>query len=220
MAASAQSGTPTLLLRAGHDVVPAAQTAAVAAAVEASNRAQRIGDLPDALNPGIIDPAKATALLEALHKMPADALAAIGNKALYLNSPGLQIGATAPTTPASFARPFRLEVVEVQGETVLARATVVVDCDVARRNVGEARARLADAEQRVKALEAKGGGDRVALIALSDARAQRFAIAKTWRQNASAVMQCGGDGAAAQADLTAAEQAVKTTIVAPRTGMP
>jgi hypothetical protein len=80
VAASAQADVPTLLVRVGYKVVPAAQTAAVAAAVDASNGFQRIPGLPDRLNPGIIDPAKAAALLAALQRMGAPALAPIGGK--------------------------------------------------------------------------------------------------------------------------------------------
>jgi hypothetical protein len=131
----------------------------------------------------------------------------------------MQIGVTAPTTLASFAQPFQLEVEDVQGETVLAHATVSVDCDLARTHVGQARAGLAKAERTVKALEGAGGNDAAALRAVSDARAVRFAIVQTWRENAAAVVQCSG-GAAAQADLAAAERAVQATIVPPHTGMP
>ena len=207
-----------LRIRVGHAVLDASDATAIAAAVAASNSAERIEGLPDALNPGIIDPAKAAALLASLRGTAANTAAVLAGGALYLNAPALRIAATAPTTAASFAQPFRLEVQEVQGDTVLARATVAPDCDLARAQAAAARASMAAAEQAVTASERQNSGDSAALRALSDARARRYAIAQAWRENAAAMVECGDEVAAA--DLRAAERAARVTLVPPHTGMP
>lgn len=220
------AGASTLRLRVGHEVVDSGSAQGVAEAVAVSNRAHRIDGLPDALNPGIIDPAKAEALRVALPRLPEESLKPIAGRALYLNSPGLLIGTAAPTTPASFEQPFWLDIVDAQGETVLARATVSIDCDLARAHASAARARFGAAEQDVKTTEAQKAAaagrsnEAAALRALSGAQARRFAIAQVWRTNASAVTGCDPRDQAAKADLAAAEQAVRATVVAPRTGMP
>ena len=220
------AGADELKVRAGFATVAAASASAVAEAIATSNAESRLEGLPDTLNPGIIDPAKAEALLRALPGLPPDMLAPLAGRALYLNAAGLRVGASAPTTPASFAAPFRLEVEEVQGQLVIARATVPTDCGLARTRAAEARQQTGASELEVKALEARrrsaaGKPDEgEALRALSSALSRRSAAANAWRQNADAVAHCSpGDAVAAQ-DLAEAKRVAAATVTPPHTGMP
>jgi hypothetical protein len=214
-------------LRAGHDSVAASgDRAAILGLIEQSNRGNRLDGLPDHLNPDVIDPQKAEAMIAALARLPAEMLRPLEGRALYLNSAGLMIGAAAPSRAASFAEPFGFEIADVQGDTVLARLTVRTDCPLAQQRAAEARARIAAANDEVGSLEAGlpaiSGTDKEAdaLGALSAAKSRRFAIARAWRQNAEAWTKCASADPAAKADFEASLAAVKSYIVPPGSGMP
>ena len=216
------SAPPPLKLRIGFITVDASQTAEVSAALEKSNAHQRIAGLPDTLNPGVIDPAKATALLNAIAKMPPDAQAPFTGNTLYLNGGDLGIGASAPTTEASFAEPFTLAAIDTDNGLVTAQAKIQPDCTLAKSRAGEARHQFGLAEQEVQALTTEsaksGGGDT--LRSLSAARSRRYAIAQVWRENAAAVAACSPNDAEAAKELAHAKHLAKTTIVPPTNGMP
>jgi hypothetical protein len=206
-------------LRAGHGLVEAAaDRAAIRAVIEQSNGQHRLEGLPDHLNPEVIDPAKAEALIAALAKLPSDKLKALAGKALHLNYGGLMIAASAPTQPSAFAEISGLKIADVQGDTVLARVSPKIDCALAQSRAGEAASRIAAANDEVKSLEAKQ--DSAAYEALSVAKARRFAIAQAWRDNAEAWSKCPGADAAAKTALKSAKSAVKAYLAPPRSGMP
>lgn len=207
---------PGLVVQIGHHRIEAG-TPELERAVEQENGVARIAGLPDTLNPAIIDPAKARALVQAIS--PADA-AALGGKALLLSPSLLRIGASSPTTPGSFAGPVAVTVVDTHGAAVSARAAAPVDCALARQQAAAARTEFAAAEQGVARQEAAKPADNPGLVALSDARSRRFAVATVWKENAAAALECAPGDAAAQQDHAAASQAVSATVQAPRRGMP
>ena len=215
-------------LRAGHAVVDGqAWRAEWPALIEQSNRQARLEGLPDHLNAEIIDPAKTGAFLAALAKLPGAVLRPLAGKTLYLNYPGLMLGASAPTRAATFAQPFDIEIADVQGDVVLARLVLGVDCDLARARAAEARECIRSADAEVKALEAQlpaasqtPDKEREVLLSLSAARRRRFAIAQVWRQNAEAWLRCSETDSAAKADLEAAASAVTSYVVPMGGGMP
>jgi hypothetical protein len=181
-----------LRVRVGHETVAAGDAAALDAAIARSNAATRIAGLPDALNPSIIDAAKAHALLAALQALPAGALANLAGRSLYLNGPDLPVRATSPATPANFARLSGIEDFDAQGDTVLVRLALRPDCDLARAQATAARAAMAEAAAEVARLEdrqqAETASDRGGVLAeLSVARSRRAAIAGAWHENAAAV---------------------------------
>jgi hypothetical protein len=203
MSASA-SPTGGLRLNINRSIVAAADTKAVAAAIAAANARARDPSLPDAFNPALIDPAKAEALLTALLRPPGDAVAPLAGRALELNPMALRIGTSSPTTAASFARPFTLEVASEHGDTVIARAVAPVDCDIARDRAAEARRRTEAADREYKAAT----GD-----AIMAARLRRYALSRVWLDNAGAQAECAPNDAAAAADRDAAERTMKASVV-------
>jgi hypothetical protein len=217
-----------LTLRVGHaEINPASGRTALLAAIEQSNRKARLENLPDHLDPEIIDPRKALALLNGLSRLPRQALRPLAGRILLLNYPDLMIGASAPTRPETFDQPFKIEVADVQGNVVLARSVAKVDCALARERVAEARARLRSAQEEVEGLDSRlatvsGTPDQEhdTLVSLSKARLRRFVLAQVWRQNAQAWTNCPGADNAANDDLAAAAQAVDSYLVPRSTGMP
>jgi hypothetical protein len=207
-----------LHVRVGRETVAASDAAALDAAIARSNAALRIADLPDALNPAIIDPAKAHALLAALAALPADALAPLAGRSLYLNGPDLPVRTTSPATPAGFSRLTGLAAPDVQGDTVLVGLVMPLDCALARRQADVARTAMAQAGAVVALLEARqqseSGADQGSVLPdLAAARTRRAAIAGAWRENAAAASACAPDDAAASADLAEAEQAAASSAV-------
>ena len=185
-----------LKLRIGFVTVDASHADEVSAAVEKSNVRQRLPGLPDTLNPGVLDPVKIVALISAIAKMPADAKSPVADHTLYLNGGDLGIGASAPTTAASFAKSFSLAAIETENGLVTARANVAPDCELAKSRAAEARHQFGHAEHEVQALTAKRDGaagkpeEGEALRALSGAKSRRFAIVQVWQENAAAVVAC------------------------------
>ena len=191
-----------LRLLIGAGVMDAASADAVKA-IEAQNARVRLPGLPDEFNPNVIDPAKAAALLSAL---PPNAAEVLGGKALFLDGVELGVGASAPTTPASFKPPVALSVIADHGPSVSARAAFKVDCAVASSRAAAARQRAAQADSAVKALEAQRQNSGAAKLL-------RQAVTQAWRQNAGAVADCAPGDAAAAADRDAALRAVSAALV-------
>lgn len=201
-----------LRVRAGSETVDGHDEAAVTAAIGRANARAQLDGLDATLNPSLIDPARALALIAAL---PEAAVVQLGGLSLYLNAPDLPIKSTSPTTPASFAGLEGIEVVDRQGDTALVRLKVPIDCALAERQAAAARLAIAAVGEEVTRLEAaKATADSAGLRALSAARARRFAIACAWYENAAAVQYCSpGDAAAkelAAATLARSEFAVST----------
>jgi len=233
MSQSGNAGSLTSLpiplkLRVGHaEIDPASGRAALLAAIEESNRKARLADLPDHLDPEIIDAEKAVALINGLSRLPRQALQPLAGRILLLNYPELMIGASAPSRPETFSHPFKLEVADVQGNLVLARAVAEIDCALARERAAAARDRLRSVQAEVEGLESRlpavaGEPDKEhdTLVALSKARLRRFALAQAWQQNARAWTNCPGADSAAKDDLEAASQAVDSYVVPRSSGMP
>jgi len=210
--ASPAAAATGLRVRVGRVTVDAADAPGVDAAIAQSNARLRLALLADALNPSIIDPAKAHALLAALAKLPASALAPLGGHSLYLNAPDLPIKTTSPTTPASFAQLAGIAAADVQGDTVLVRLRIKLDCDLARTQAAAARQAL-DAIKPVVAQyqaardAATGEAEAQALHDLSAARLRRFAIAGAWAENAAAASACAPGDAQLRAENAAAQRA-------------
>lgn len=218
----------SLKLRAGHAQLEAsARRADLLAAIEQSNRKARLANLPDHLDPEIIDPEKALAFRAGLSRLPAQLLQPLSGRTLLLNYPDLLVGASAPTDPSTFAQPFKLEVVDVQGDVVLARTLTQVDCRLARARLAEAKARLNGAELEVRQLQARlpelsGAPEKehATLLALSTARLRRFALAQVWEQNARLCLDCPGAGPTDRQDWEAATHAVADYAQPRSSGMP
>ena len=214
-------------VRLGHSqLAPATTMAALRAAIDASNRGFRVEGLPDALNPDVIDPDKAAALLLALPTIARKSPQLLAGRELLLTHGPLQIGSADPTTAASFARPFDLEVVDVQGETLLARSTVLPVPEMARLHAAEAREKLRAEKELIALLEARLSGaadvgqQRKLLDDLTPAQWRRSALARAWLINARAVSDRPGAGAAAKAETDAALKAVNDDVLPSGTGMP
>lgn len=211
--ASSAPAAPGLRVRAGRVSVDATDTSAVDAAIAQSNAKLRIALLADVLNPSIIDPAKAHALLAALAKLPASALAPLRGHSLYLNAPELPIKTTSPTTPGSFVHLGGIAAADLQGDTALVRLRMRLDCDLARTQAAAARPAL-DAIKAVVAQyqavreAATGEVETQALHDLSAARLRRFAIAGAWAENAAAAHACAPGDAHLRAEHEAAQQAL------------
>ena len=197
------------------------------APLEQYNRKVRLEGLPDHLNPAVIDPEKVAAFLKALPQFPAESLKPLAGRTLALYSAGLMLGTSAPTRPAMFTGPMKLEIVEVQGQVVHARLVLKADCELARNRAAEASARIGPASDEIKALEARLPAvagtpeqERDVLAALSVARRRRSALAYVWQKNAKARAECDSTDATAKADLEAAVRAVDIYGMPLGTGMP
>jgi hypothetical protein len=215
-------------VRIGHTALPPTTTiGALRAVVEQSNRGFRQPGLADALNPDIIDTNKAAALVAAVPALAQKSPKLLAGRELYLNHAGLRIGAADATTAASFAKPFELEVVDVQGETLLARATVPVVPQLAQERATEAKVKLATEQQRIGPLEAKlraAAGvveqQRAILDELTPALWRRSALARVWLANARELSDQPGADAEAKAQMEAASKAVNDYLLPTGAGMP
>jgi hypothetical protein len=185
-------------------VVAAADREAVNAAIAATNARAREAGLPDALNPDVIDPSKAEALLNALMTAPAETLAMAEGRILEFNPVALRIGTSSPSTVASFASPVTLEITSDHGEIVSVRVVGPVDCELAREQAKEARLQTEQADREYQAAT----GD-----AIMAARRRRYALTRVWFDNAAALAVCVPNDAAAAADRDAAERAMNASIV-------
>ena len=214
-------------VRIGHAVLPATtDRAALRVAIEQANRGYAQPGLADALNPDVIDADKAAALVAALPAIAKLAPQQLAGRELLLSHAPLRIGTSDPTTAASFSQPFELQVVDVQGETLLARSTVPLVPEMARARAAEARARLAAENERIRPLEARlqaaaGAVDRqrAVLDELTPAQQRRSALARVWWSNARELSEAPGADAAAKADATAALKAVDAYLLPGGGGM-
>src|ERR1051326_4525474 len=131
--------SPGFRIRIGGSTVDAANQPAVAAAIDAANAHARWQGVPDGLNPRLLDPVRVQALLAAIAALPASARAKPGDHALLLDSPGLPVKASSPSTPASFAHLTGIEVTDTQGDAVEVRVAMPLDCELARQNAAAAK---------------------------------------------------------------------------------
>ncbi len=203
---STAGAAPPLRVRVGRETVDGRDTAAVVAAIGRANARARIEGLDDALNPSLVDPVRALALIGALSEATVTAL---GEFSLYLNAPGLPVRPCSPTSPAGFAKLEGIIILETQGDTALTRPLMSPDCDLARAQAAVAKAALATAQAEVTRLEAakQAAATAEALRALSAAKTRRFAIAGAWFENAEAAAACAPEDAEAKAAYEAAEKA-------------
>jgi hypothetical protein len=194
-----------ILLRVGQQTVPLANPAALGPAIEAQNASARIPNLPDTLNPGMIDPAKASAFAAGLPRQGADTLARLQGHELLINGHDLGIGAAEPTRAEAFAEPFTLVIEDVQGRNVIAHTSVPADPALAKSRATEAEARLRDAEKAVQQAQAARTGG----TALGGALRRRAAVAFAWRLNAQAWKKAAPNDPAAATALDAAQKAAR-----------
>ena len=205
-----------LPVRIGRAIVDGGDLAAVEAAIKTANAKVRLAGLEDALNPWLIEPARAMALLEALARLPATERGKLGGLPIAL-SIGLPVMATSPTTMAGFAGLTGIAAVEAHGTASVVRVAMPLDCDLARRQSEVARSALERMELEVAALEQRmrlPGGDRTDLLhQLGAARLRRFALATTWRENAVADQACRpGDRGAADGLMAAEEKLARYAV--------
>lgn len=227
MTAPAADAAIAFPVRIGHAVLaPAATFGALRAAIDRSNRDYRLADLGDHLNPDVIDADKAAALVAALPAIAKRSPQLLGGRELYLNPTYLRIGTADPTTAAGFAQPFDLETVDLQGQTLLARATVPTVPDMARERAAEAKSRLTAEHARIGPLEARLGAasasveqQRAILGELTPARSRRSALARVWWNIARDSSERAGTDAAAKAEAEAALKAVNEYLLPTGAGM-
>ncbi len=214
-------------VRLGHNSLESTTTlAAFRAALEVWNTSNRVVDLPDSLNPDIIDVDKAFALIVALPAIAAQSPQLMARHVLFLNHGPLRIGATDPTAAADFARPFKLEADDIQGETLLAKSTVPTVARLARANAVSSKARLLiehakiiTLEKRLEAASDSIAAQRAILADLTPALWRRSALARVWWSNAVALSQSHGAGAESLADADAAVKALNTYLLPSGPGM-
>jgi hypothetical protein len=217
MAQAPSSGS--LRARIGRTVVDAAETDAVARAIEAANAHQHWSGVPESLNPRLLDTGRVLAMLVAIEKLPDAARARLGHHAVLLDTPGLPVRASSPTTPASFAKLSGIEVGDVQGDAVEIRLTMPLDCALARQNASAAKQAVETVSGDVASLEkarrtATGDALTKAMDDLGAAKRARFLLAIAWHENAQADAGCRPGDAGAKADLAAATRARRDYVVA------
>lgn len=194
---------PGLSLRAGRETIAAsASPAALRAFVAAANAAQRIDGLPDAQNPAMLDPDKVVHLVAALAGLPAPVRQRLAGHALYLNDQGLRAHAAFPSHAEGFDAGLTLDIEDIQGDTVLARANAPIDAALARDRARDAAALFAAASP-----------DRA-----RPAAERRLALARLWRMNATAWAQAMPGDAEAVAAAEAADRAARAAALPPRGG--
>jgi len=205
-------GAAGLRVRIGHTTVNAADTKAVADAIAVANQRASFAGVPDGLNPRLIDPARAQALLAAVAALPAAARASLGHRALLLDTPGLPVMASSPSTPAGLSGLTGIKATVAQGDATEVRLTMTLDCDLARANATAARTAVEAASADVARLEkerrtATGEALTKALDDLGAARRRRFLLSIAWHDNAEADAACRPKDAEAKAGLAAAAKA-------------
>lgn len=205
MSVAVAAETAPILLRIGQQSVAASDSAGLAAAVTAQNDRARIEDLPDTLNPDMIDPAKASAFAAALGQQSPETVRKLRGHTLRVDNQLLGVRATEPTLAEAFAGEFKLAVDDVRGVHVLAHSEVPIDAALAKARSQEAQTRLRQAETDVKTAEAAsvGGG------AYGETLARRSALAVAWRINALAWAQAAPSDPQAARARSAAEQAAR-----------
>ena len=187
---------PPITLQAGRQSLPlSSPPAEIAAMVDAYNRHRRIDGLPDGLNPAIIDPEKAAALVAGLPNQPPAVLAKLAGNALPLDWAALGLGVTAPTHREAFAGKFELIIDDVDIGQVGAHTSIPFDPKLARAKAMEAQAALSQAEAALKP------------GTLDNTRFRRSAIAQTWLNNADAWVKAEPADSDAQSSRAAADKA-------------
>lgn len=189
---------------------------ALRAAIDRSKHDYRLADLGDHLYPDVIDADKAAAPVAATARRPR-----------AVPEPNLSANRHAdPTTAAGFAQPFDLETVDVQGQTLLTRATVPTVPDMAREGATEAKRRLTAEHARIGPLEARLGAasasveqQRAILSELTPARSRRSALARVWWSIARESSERAGTDAAAKAEAGAALRAADQYLLPTGAGM-
>jgi hypothetical protein len=197
--------TSAILLGIGDDVIPASDSAALSSAISAHNGRARIPNVPDALNPGVIDEAKAAAFAAGLGGQSAETLHKLQGHALRIDNQDLGVRATDPTGADAFVGHFSLTVDDVQGRNVLAHSDVPVDASLAKSRAGEAQARLRAAEAEVKKAEAAHEGG----ASYGEKLRRRAALATAWRINARAWAKTSPKDREAANAVAAAEKAAQ-----------
>ncbi len=211
--------------RVGHAVIAPGDgaVARILAAVEASAKGDRLPGLDDEMNPLVLDAAKVKAFLQALPKVPAEALVRLRGRMLHLNDGALGLGCASALTPAILESGFRLQVADgAAGKIVHVRIEAKMDKKLARERAARARDAVQRFGREVETLEEKSkrGADSDLLVSLSTAKQKRFAAASVWRDLTKALVDLEPGDAPLRAEAATAKDAASKFIVAPWTGMP
>ncbi len=126
--------------------------------VAAANAKAHLRGLADALNPGIVDPARLHAMVAALPAQPEAVRAALAGHTLSVGAAGFGVLAVEPARADAFGPGYRLTVERLAGTHVLAHAAVAMDAQLARERTVAAKAAVAQAQQAVQSAE-KGRAD-------------------------------------------------------------
>lgn len=197
--AAAPAGWEGLRVRIGDETILASDHEAVSAAIGRVNAERATPGLPAMLDPGVIDPVRVRAFLEAVGRLPVAQRKLLEGRSLYLAAPLLPLRATSPTTAASFHGLKALVRPEVQGETVLLGVRMAPDCTLAKAQA--AAARMAVSSISADIAKATDSDERAAL------RRRRARIAVAWNENAHAAADCEPQDALAQKERDAARKA-------------
>jgi hypothetical protein len=215
-------------VRLGHTVLPPTATvAALRAAVEQSNARMRLPGLADELNPEVVDVDKALAVVAAVPALVKKSPKRMARLELNLRDAGLRASSADPTTIASFSKPFKLEIVEIKGESPEFHTTVPVVLQLARERATRAKRQLVTENARIEQLEAirsstpDGSAQRLAVRdELTPALWRRSALVRVWSANAELLREQPAADAAAKADADAAGKALNAYVLPGRGGMP
>ena len=195
-------------------------------AIEKSNTGNRIPALSDALNPAIIDPAKAEAFLARLAVLGQGGEVARTDARLVLNHGALLLSAAAPTDPVAFAAMKAVYVEEEIGGLLRARAAVRVNCTAAREKAARARTATGLHDAAAQGIKSREGqvfqpAQKAALLQdKAEQEAARHMAALTWRLNAEIRAGCARGEEGAVTDMAAARKAVAAFAAPPVSGMP
>jgi hypothetical protein len=191
-----------------------ATPASVRAALDKGLEHVRLPDLPDDLNPIVLDPVRVEAFIEGLPRQPVDVLARLEGRFLVLGAEGLWLSLSSPLEAAAIAAGYELKLPDEDGNVVQPELRgVMVRQAFAEGIAARAEAALHTFEAEVRALEAAG----TASNALSQAKWRRFAVATVWRLATKALAEVAPRFRRAHED---AVDAVGRYVVPPWVGMP
>lgn len=172
------------------------------------NARARIKGLDDAVNPGILDPAKLRAMVALLPAQAEEVRAALAGHTLMIDAPVFGVLAVEPTRADAFGPNYRITIRRVAGTHVLAAGNAAMDPALGRLRSEAARSATEAADKAVRAAE-KGRHDPDGMD-LGGLRWRRAQAAIGWRIAARGWKSAApGDRAAARA-VAAAEKAATT----------
>lgn len=193
--------------------VGAATEASLRTSLRANAEHVRLPDLPDDLNPMVLDPARVAAFIEGLVRLPDQVLKRLEGRWLSLGAEELYLSAASPVPADVIAGGFDLVFADEDGTVVQATMRVPLRQAYAQDVAARARAALAEFEAEVAALEASGANPS----ALMPAKWRRFAAATVWRIAARALTEVSFKF---RAELKHAKDAVRRYLTPPWASLP